>query len=416
MSAAEPRLALRIIEDLRAVPAAAWDALVGAGGSPFLEWRFLQAFEESGCAAPDTGWQPLHLTLWEERVGDDGKPGERLVAAAPAYLKGHSHGEFVFDWEWAGVAERLGLRYYPKLLCAVPFTPAAGTRLLVHPDEPPPRRRALKAALARGLREVAEELKVSSVHVLFHPCADADEAPPEPSIETQTDEDAAALREAGFLRRLGVQFQWRNRGYRDFDDYLSRFNAKRRHMLRRERAEVAAQGVRVATRPGADLRPEDAALMHRLYVSTVDKFYWGRRYLNPRFFELLIDRAPDLLEFVVATDGSEVLGGAINFAKAGRLYGRYWGQGERDVRFLHFEVCYYHSIAEAIARGLHAFEPGAGGEHKVPRGFEPTLTASAHLVFDRRLGTLVRDHLRREESAIRAAVAEARAESPLRPR
>lgn len=406
------KLKVRILEALTEVPALAWDALVGAAGSPFLEWRFLQALEEAGCVTPETGWQPLHLTIWEE---PDAAGAERLVAAAPAYVKGHSQGEFVFDWEWASLAQRLGVRYYPKLVVGVPFTPAGGARLLVHPELPEAQQRALRRLLCDTLRGVAEDLGLSSVHVLFHPAPRRHPAPRLAGEPPESSADAEALAEAGFLRRAGVQFHWNNRGYRDFDDYLSRFNAKRRHMLRRERAEVGKAGIQVHTRRGA-FTTADAEDMHQLYVSTVDKFYYGQRYLNPRFFQLMTERMADRLEFVVAqtAPGQPLLGGAINFAKAGRLYGRYWGQGEPAHRFLHFEVCYYHSLAECIARGLTVFEPGAGGEHKVARGFEPTLTYSAHLVFDRRLCGLLKPHLQREEAAIAAAVAEAQAESPLR--
>jgi hypothetical protein len=383
---------VRVVDDLRQVPAAAWDALLAGepeasgAGSPFLEWRWLQALEEAGCVRPQDGWQPLHLLVYQ---------GERLVAAAPAYLKGQSEGEFVFDWSWAELAERLGVAYYPKLILAVPFTPATGPRLLTHPDLPEAERAALRRLLASAAATLCEQLGASSLHVLF---------PPE--------EQAAALAGQGLLRRIGVQFHFRNRGYRDFDDFLSTFSAKRRHMIRRERREVERAGVVVETRR-APFSAEEVAAMYQLYVRTVDKFVWGRRYLNERFFALVAERMPERLELVIARhkDGGPILAGAINLVKGRRLYGRYWGQlAEPEIRYLHFEVCYYHSIEACIARGIEVFEPGAGGEHKLARGFLPAITHSAHHIRDRRLRGPIASFLRREEAALRAQIAQAQGE------
>ncbi len=382
---------VRVIDALKQVPREDWDALLPADrpGTPFLSWDFLQALEEAGCAAPAQGWLPMHLTVWRDDV---------LLAGAPAYLKGNSNGEFVFDWAWADLAQRLGRPYYPKLILAVPFTPVTGARLLVRPDVPAAEQPVLRGVLLSAARTLSQQVGLSSVHVLFPQEAEAE-----------------ALIGAGLARRVGVQFHWRNDGYRDFDDFLSRFSAKRRHMMRRERAEVRRAGFTVRTARGR-LSESEVAAMYRFYVSTVDKFFYGQRYLNERFFQLLAERMPGTLEFVQARAGSgpdaRLVAGAINLADGDRLYGRYWGQLEgEEHRFLHFEVCYYHSIEECITRGFTAFEPGAGGEHKLSRGFEPTLTYSAHDLLDGDLDRPVRAFLQREERAVRERVA-AEAQTP----
>jgi predicted N-acyltransferase len=312
----------------------------------------------------------------------------------PAYEKTHSEGEFVFDWGWADAAMRAGIAYYPKLVVAVPFTPATGRRLL----------RAQGVALAEAarlaaaaIRLVVRERGLSSAHVLF---SHADEC--------------AALEREGFARREGVQFHWHNEGYTSFDDFLSRFQAKKRHALKRERAQLARDAITVETVRGEALSPSMARELYELYTTTVDKFTWGRRYLSEAFFRLLLERFRHRLELVLARDAHRMLvAGAINASRGTRLYGRYWGAFE-ERPFLHFNVCYYHSIEDAIARGLSTFEPGAGGEHKLARGFDPTITYSAHWIEDDRLDRAVRAFLAREVPAMRAAVERERAESPLR--
>jgi predicted N-acyltransferase len=381
----EERLEVRAHERISEIAESSWDALLAPDSSPFVEWAWLDALERAGCVSPQRGWAPRHMTVWR---------GDRLVAAVPAYLKGNSEGEFVFDWSWASVAERLGVEYYPKLVAAVPFTPATGDRVLIAPGEDPTRLRAL---VADALAVVAEKLSTSSAHVLF-----------------PREDEAAAFAERGWALRHGVQFHWRNRGYRTYDDFLATFDAKRRHQLRRERRVLRERGIVVETRRGPEI--DDATLAHayRFYLATVDKFVWGRRYLNEKFFHLARERfataRDDLLhpkrtsiEVVLARQGDRVLGGAFNVAKAGRLYGRYWG-ADVDVPFLHFEVCYYHSIEQCIERGFDAFEPGAGGEHKARRGFAPTITRSLHRIHDRRLDRIVREFLPRERAHVEAIV------------
>lgn len=370
-STEEPRGApveVRLVDRIASIPEATWDALLGPGASPFLEWAWLEALEATGCVGDDKGWLPQHLTFWR---------GDRLIAAAPAYLKGHSEGEFVFDWQWASFAEqKLGIDYYPKLVVAVPFTPVTGERLLVAEGED---RAALVPLLGAAVAKIVDQLGLSSGHVLF---------PREPEAE--------ALAAVGLVRRVGVQFHWHNQGYATFDDFLSAMGSKKKHQIKRERREVRAQGIAIETRRGADIDEATLAAAFRFYLATVDKFVWGRRYLNEAFFQRIAERwAKDRLEVVVARRGATLVGGAVNVHKDDRLYGRYWGADE-DVRFLHFDVCYYHSIEECIARKDAVFEPGAGGEHKARRGFAPTRTHSVHHLRDPRLRRVIADVCARE--------------------
>jgi hypothetical protein len=361
-----------------------WDALVGPHGSPFLEWDWLASLEESGCVVPEAGWAPHHLTL---------RQGGRLVGAVPLYLKGHSQGEFVFDHSWADAAERAGLKYYPKLLTAVPFTPATGRRLLTLPSKPRP---ALLRTLACALRDLCTANAISSLHVNF---CEQDEIEP--------------LNEAGFLLRQGVQYHWRNQRYASFDDYLRSLRSKRRNQVRRERRDVAAAGIRITPYKGDEIPDDLFDPMFHIYLSTIDKLFWGRQYLNPKFFELLRDRFKRNLCFITASRNGRLLAGTVNVQKGGVFYGRYWGTFE-EVRNLHFEVCYYAAIEHCIARGIERFEPGAGGEFKYLRGFEPNPTFSMHYLANPGLAEAVSRFLVGERSYIDGAIQELRERSPLK--
>lgn len=372
---------------IREIGEATWTSLLPPDAPPFLSYAWLDALERTGCVAPDVGWAPCHVVL-----SRDG----RVVAAAPVYVKGNSEGEFVFDHSWARFAHvELGIDYFPKLIVAVPFTPATGPRLLVAPDVP---RGEVLAAFSEGLRRLAEKVGASGVHVLFPPRAEAE-----------------SLAEAGFAERFGLQFHWRNAGYESFDDFLGRFNSKRRNQVRRERREMVERGIELFALTGPSLTPEWADFIFDFYRSTVQKFYWGRQYLNRAFFEEVCSTMSDQLHVVVARErsGKRLLGGAFNLLGKRALYGRYWGAVE-ERPFLHFNVCFYFGIEECIARGLELFEPGAGGEHKQARGFEPTITHSAHHLADPRLDRVVRDFLRRERAAIREHVREAEQDPILR--
>lgn len=373
-------LELRVIERIAEVPAADWDAMVREDASPFVEHAWLHSLEEAGCVGGRTGWHPRHLVLYD---------GSKLVAAAPAYLKTNSEGEFVFDWSWADLAHRLGIPYYPKLIVAVPFTPATGHRVLWHPSRD---RAEIVAVFASAIRRITKELKLSGAHVLF----------PEEA-------EANLWTEAGFLARRGVQYHWSNEGFSTFEDFLATLPQKKRTQVRRERKQPAMDGITIET-----LRPDDLAgsrgaeiarTMHALYLRTVDKYFYGRRYLNARFFDLVRQRMPHRLAWVVARDRrGEIVAGAFNVKKGRILYGRYWGTTV-DLPFLHFNVCYYHGIEEAIREGLATFNPGAGGEHKRVRGFRPTMTCSAHHIEEPRLRAILDAFLERERRAIADDVA-----------
>ncbi len=378
--AREAAFEVRTHGSIRELGEEAYRALLDDTTPPFLRFEWLDALERTGCVVPKRGWLPLHLGIY--RAG-------ALVAAAPAYVKGNSEGEFVFDHSWARFAEsELGIAYYPKLIVAVPFTPATGPRLVVRAGTP---KEPLLGVLCQALGGVCREGKLSSAHVLF-----------------PTAEEAALHAEHGLLARHGVQFHWSNPGYASFDDFLSRFASKKRNQIRRERRELADRGIVLDVLSDKTLGPEHADFIYDFYVATVDKFPWGRRYLNRAFFEQVTSSMPEHLHVVAASErGSRKrLGGAFNLLGKNRLFGRYWG-ALAEVPFLHFNVCFYKGIEEAIERKLGGFEPGAGGEHKVARGFEPTVTYSSHYLADRRLRDAIARHLVAERTAVDEHVSEA---------
>lgn len=366
-------LTLRVIQRVGEVGPSAWQALVGEESSPFVEYAWLDALEETGCVGGDTGWIPAHLTLWR---------GEKLVAACPSYIKANSEGEFVFDWGWADAAHRSGIPYYPKIVVAVPFTPATGDRVLVAAGED--RARAV-SILASAAREWARRIQASSVHVLF-----------------PREGEARAWEESGYLRRDGFQFHWFRSGATTFDDYLARFSSKQRNQIKREIRGVESAGIVVRSLAGEEHTPDIARGLHRFYADTVAKHgVWGRMYLTPHFFERVVEQFRDRLACVVASDArsGEIVAGAFNVVRGPRLYGRYWG-ARVEVPFLHFVVCYYAGVRYSIERRLDVFEPGAGGEHKRVRGFVPTLTRSAHWIADARLRAALASWLERERARV----------------
>ncbi|WP_437747828.1 GNAT family N-acetyltransferase [Sorangium sp. So ce1504] len=374
-------LEAHVHDTIREIPESEWNALHGVSEAPFLTWAWFDALERTGCVGEAAGWLPHHITLRAEGA---------LLAAAPAYLKDNSEGEFVFDHGWASASHQIGAPYYPKLVVAVPFTPATTPRLLVRRPEDRP---ALLPVLAETLRKLVARSRISSAHVLF-----------------PTEDEAASLSDAAMAHRCGVQFQFENEGYRTLDDFLARFNAKRRHQIRREMRESTRQGLSIDTLRGAEITPEIVDAMFGFYVSTVEKFAWGRQYLNRAFFEEIAARlrgggAQGGVEIVLAREGKRPIAGALNLAGPTTLYGRYWGASE-ERPFLHFNVCYYHPVEDCIARGLRRFEPGAGGSHKLVRGFAPSVTHSAHHIAHPRLDAAVREFLVRERAAVLAKTAD----------
>ena len=377
---------VRVLTAVKEVRPAEWDALLSARSTPFLRHAWLHALEQSGCASGRAGWVPRHLTLWR---------GRTLIAAAPAYVKDHSDGDFSRDWDLAASISRGRVAYYPKLALTVPFTPCTGERVLVAPGEDGA---DCVARIVRAARALCDEEGYPTWQVLFPGEAEARE-----------------LAQAGMALRVSWQFHWRNERYRSMADFLGRFNSKRRHMLRREMSAAGEQGIAIRTIRGEELVRDPARwakAAHALHRSTVDKLIWGRRWLNEKFYLLAFAAMPDAMEVVAAFREGELVAGAFNVASATRLYGRYWGCFEEHP-FLHFNVCYYHSIADCIARGLEAFEGGAGGEHKLARGFLPAITWSAHGFCDARLDRAVREHLSRETPAREASIERSMRDSPI---
>ncbi len=364
---------LGLVDGVASLPPESWDALVGEE-SPFLEWAWLASLEEASAVRETTGWSSRPLVA--RRNG-------RLVAACPLYVKGHSEGEFVFDFAWADAAWRAGIEYYPKLLVGVPFTPVAGARILTATGED---RAAWIRRFAVALRELCGANDCSGVHVNF--CRE---------------DERRGFEAEGYLPRLGFQYHWHNHGYPGFEGYLARLRSKRRNQIRRERREVAAQGVRVESRLGHDIPERWWDAMFRFYRATVDANPWGRPYLNRRVFELLERRFRDRTCFVMASRGEELVGGTFNVQKGDALYGRYWG-ASLPIRHLHFEVCYYAGIEHCIRNGLARFEPGAGGEYKQIRGFDARPTWSVHFLADERLHAAVARHLEAERAEAHQAI------------
>ena len=328
---------------------AAWRALEPSN-FPFFDFEFLRALERSGSIGDGSGWSPVYLVCKDDLGG--------ILGALPLYLKTHSYGEYIFDWEWAHAYRQHGLSYYPKLVAAVPFTPATGPKLLVRPDAD---RVAVTRALLDAARRLGEERRVSSSHALFLP-----------------DEELDEFSQHGFAVRHSVQFHWRNRGYGAFSDYLDAMMSKRRRQVARERRQL--EGVEIERLTGSELSPEHASTMYRFYLSTSDR-KWGSPYLTGAFFSEVFRTMGDRILLVLARDRGtgRPIAGALNFFKGQTLYGRYWGATE-ERRNLHFELCYYQAIEFAIERRLALFEAGAQGEHKLARGFLPSLTYSAHAI------------------------------------
>lgn len=362
------------------VDARAWNALLaGAGGSPFMRHEYLAALHESGSAVADTGWTPRFLTLWRD--------GE-LHAACPLYLKSHSYGEYVFDWAWANAYDQHGLRYYPKALGAVPFTPVPGPRLLA-------RDAASRAALVRSALAWCKREKLSSWHLLF-----------------AGDDDVAACEQAGMMLRHTVQFHWLNEGYADFDAFLASLTQEKRKKIRQERRKVAGAGVRFRHARGAQISEADWAFFHRCYERTYLE-HGNAPYLTRDFFRRMAATMPEnWLLFVAERQGKPIASSLIGIA-GGVAYGRYWGALER-VDCLHFEACYYQPLAWCIANGFERFEGGAQGEHKMARALMPVKTTSCHWLAHPAFADAVEKFLEREGRGVENYLEHLEARSPFR--
>ena len=342
---------LDLAPSIAEIPAADWDRVAGTA-NPFVSHAFLRALEDGGATGGDSGWDPMHLILRDS----DG----RLAAAMPHYLKHHSYGEYIFDHSWANAFTRAGGACYPKMLSAVPFTPATGPRFLTG-DADDTRAAQLRAALTNGMTQYLDRLGLSSAHVNFLPEA-----------------DIAALSDEGWMVRSSIQFHWQNDSYTDFDAFLAALSSRKRKNIRKERRTVAEAGVRLLRLTGDDITTSHIDHFYRFYMSTIDR-KWGGAYLTEDVFHQLHASMADRMLLVMAEYDGRIIGGALNFIGEDALFGRNWG-ADLDIPCLHFEACYYQAIEFAIERGLKTVEAGAQGFHKVQRGYLPVTTYSAHWI------------------------------------
>jgi predicted N-acyltransferase len=373
MADRESEIIAKIASGVSGLNAHAWDRL--AGGGPFVSHAFLSALEESNSVGRGTGWTPAPILIEEE---------ERLIAAAPAYLKTHSQGEYVFDHGWAEAWNQAGGQYYPKLQVAVPFTPVPGPRLLgSRPQQ-----------LLTAIEAVTVQNDISSAHITFG-----------------DDSATAEAERRGWLIRHGIQYHWFNRGYSSFDDFLSALRHSRRKAIRKERRDACA-GLDILALRGDEIGPDDWDAMWRFYQDTGSR-KWGRPYLTRAWFDLIGERMGDSVLLFLALRDSRPIAGALNFVGADTLYGRYWGCTE-EVPFLHFELCYYRAVEWAIEHGLSSIQAGAQGEHKVARGYEPVVTKSAHFIPNRSFRDAVAEFLEAERAGVAAEIEWLRRDLPYR--
>jgi len=375
---------IQCLDAVSDLPAAEWNTLI-PDQNPFLSHEFLSALERHQCVGEHTGWLPWPV------ICRDGQG--RLLGAAPFYLKFNSYGEFVFDWSWAEAYRRQSLPYYPKLVSAIPYTPATSPRLLLAPDQPAPEDTA--QAIIEYVLDEARRRRWSSIHWLFPPPAELDR-----------------LQAQGFLPRLGCQFHWKNRGYRDFQDFLDTFTAKRRKNIHRERRLVREAGLELRLLTGRELSAAQWQNVYEFYRSTFRRL-GGVPTLTLPFFQEMAETLGDQLVVALAFAHGREVAGAISFRSASTLYGRHWGC-RTDYDSLHFEACYYQGLEYCIQQGVQRFEPGAQGEHKIYRGFLPTLTHSAHWIAHAGFHQAIADFLARETPAVRAYAQELLQHSPYR--
>jgi len=370
-------VAVEVVDSLSSIAPAQWNAL--AGDQPFVRHEFLHALHETGCASPDTGWGPQYLILREDA---------ELAGAMPLYLKGHSYGEYVFDWSWADAYHRHGLDYYPKLLCAIPFTPVRGPRVLA-------RTAAERELLVRAALSLSQELGVSSLHCLFG-----------------RDEEVDAFEANGMMIRHGVQFHWANGGYSSFDDFLASLNHDKRKKIKQERRKVRDAEISFEWREGREITDAHWAFFFRCYTRTYREHH-STPYLNLEFFRRIGAAMPESVVMVIASRAGRPIAASFNMRDAKRLYGRYWGAIEHHP-VLHFETCYYQVIEYCIARGLETFEGGAQGEHKMARGLLPVETRSAHWIARRDFASAIESFLSRETRGVSHHLDELNERTPFR--
>lgn len=371
----KPQYSVTWIGKISDVPQSEWDALAMPLKTPFLEWEWLNNLETSGSVTAKTGWLPYHLTVWRESPKD--RPRQRqLIAAAPLYVKSHSYGEFVFDHQWAELAARIGVEYYPKLMGMTPFTPAEGYRFLIAPGEDED---LLTRLMIDTIDHFCDRNCISGCNFLY-----------------VDPEWRQVMERNGFSSWLHHSYIWQNQGYQTFDDYLGAFNANQRRNIKRERKAVEKAGLRIQSLTGDEIPQALFGRMYSFYENTCDKFgWWGSKYLTKRFFEQLHHNYRDRVLFVAAYDEhDDRLPAGMSFCifKGDRLYGRYWGSVQ-DIECLHFDACYYTPIEWAIAHDIQIFDPGAGGRHKKRRGFPATPNYSLHRFYHPRLSQILQSYI-----------------------
>lgn len=361
------------LSKIREVSSNQWNTLDGIE-FPFSEHAFLDALEESSCVGFDSGWSPCHITLWDKR---------RLQGGLCLYEKNNSYGEYIFDWEWAKAYQNFGLNYYPKLVSAIPFTPATGRKLLVSSVE---NSRLVQEKLLDEALKTTRKRKCSSLHFLFI-----------------NQDELSIFRKMGFLIRYSFQFHWKNNEYSHFDDFLSTLKRKRRKEILRERKLIKQQMIRVEILDGEEIGLDQIQSMYKFYISTTYK-KWGQSYLTEAFFNNIHQTMRKRLLLILAYDEhGDCVAGSINFKKNKKLYGRYWGC-KRNYKGLHFELCYYQPIEYAIRKGIILFEAGAQGDHKIKRGFLPEITYSAHWLENREFHDYISKFVEAERNAIRKGI------------
>jgi len=363
----KPQYSVAWISKLAEIPQASWDALAMPLKTPFLEWDWLNNLETSGSATGKNGWLPHHLTVWRDK---------QLIACAPLYVKSHSYGEFVFDNQWADLAQRLGIEYYPKLMGMTPFTPTEGYRFLIADGEDEDE---LTGIMVSAIDHFCDRHNISGCNFLYV----------EPAWRER-------MEQHGFSAWLHHSYIWQNQSYQSFDNYLGAFNANQRRNIKRERKAVETAGLSIKTLTGDEIPQAMFAQMYAFYENTCDKFgWWGSKYLTKRFFEQLHDNYRDRVLFVAAYDKEDErqpMGMSFCLYKGDRLYGRYWGSLQ-EIDCLHFDACYYTPIEWAIDRGIQTFDPGAGGRHKKRRGFPATPNYSLHRFYNNRLAQILKSYI-----------------------
>lgn len=382
---------IRFINSIHEIAATDWDNLCPED-YPFVRHAFLAALEDSASTVAETGWQPQHLLVYDNN---------RLIAAMPGYLKTHSYGEYVFDWAWADAYHRYGKDYYPKWISAIPFTPCYGVRLLSEAGMTATTRSYLLSTIVTALEAHTTQLSLSGWHCLF-----------------PTETESHHFAEQGITRRRGCQFHWHNKNYRDFAEFVAQMSSRKRKNILKERAQVSAQGFSFHVKTGADLQPQDWDIFYQLYRNTYLKRSGHFGYLTAAFFQQLGAQLPHHLVLITATKPSpdetqRVVAASLYVCDKNTLYGRYWGCFE-EYDFLHFETCYYQGIDYAIAQGLSRFDGGAQGEHKIARGFEPTITYSTHWIADSQFRTAINHFIEQEAEKITDYAQQARAALPFK--